>query len=74
MARDSTTMGWRGLRDRSVYVIARSELTACALGCSLEEQITLANIARERSRALEFSPSLAEAAELFEEIAPHARK
>src|SRR5260370_4390741 len=65
LARDSTTMSWLGPRTLSVYVTARSAPTACALRCSLEEQITLAHITRERGRALEFCASLAKAAKLL---------
>ena len=50
----------------------RSALTAGALCGSLEEQITLAHIAREPCRSLEFCASLAEAAELLKEVATYA--
>src|SRR5260370_1902601 len=53
-----------------------TSLASAALGCrrALREQIALAGIVRERSRALEFGTSLIEPAELGKEIAPHARQ
>src|SRR2546428_11366930 len=48
--------------------------SAPAGGGALEQQRALGGVARERGRALELRPGLAEAAELGEEVAPHARQ
>src|SRR3989442_13398317 len=48
--------------------------SAPAGGGALEQQRALWGVARERGRALELRPGLAEAAELGEEVAPHARQ
>src|SRR5258706_6661250 len=47
---------------------------ACARSGALEEQLAFACVARERRRALELRTCLAEAAELGEKVAPHARQ
>src|SRR6266849_437650 len=48
--------------------------SARARGGTLEQQLALACVARERCRALELRTGLVEAAELSEEVAAHARQ
>src|SRR3989442_11528802 len=47
---------------------------ACARSGAIQQQLALAGVARERCRALELCAGFVEAAELFQEVAAHARQ